>query len=509
LADTAQSRLIDGMSGDTVGERYRLTRRIATGGMAEVYAASDAIDGREVALKILPQAQHGESVSRFRREAEAVAALNHPHIVTVFDWGAHDGTHYIAMEYLRGPNLKQLIDERGALPEDRALQITEQLADALQFAHERHIIHRDVKPHNVLIDGDGNAKLADFGIARIMGALQLTQTRSILGTAQYLSPEQASGGQLDERTDVYSLGVVLFEMLAGQVPFAAESPVAVALKHTHEAVPRLRAINLRVSPDAEAIVQKAMAKDPSQRYQTAAEMRDAIRAAQAAAAALREAATTRLPPVDSAAIAGPVVVPTASVRPRASAWHPRTAVPVWLLPLVLAMLLLGAVVAFGRVAVGVAVPDVRGLTETEAGAELEQAGLQLEVAGALASAQVPRGRVISQEPEPGARIGRDEAVRVAISTGRGLIGVPNIVGRPEAEALGLLRQAGLGVGNIRQAPSDSVPAGRVAQQSPTAGSEVPLDSGIDIVMSAGRSPVLQQNQPPSNRGRGRGRGRDD
>jgi hypothetical protein len=530
LADTAQTQFRDGMSGEIVGGRYHLVRRIAAGGMADVYAADDIVDGRPAAIKILPHTRDPESISRFQREAEAAVDLAHPHIVRTYDWGAHDGTHYIAMEYIPGPTLKQLIDEHGALPEDRALELAAQLADALGFAHRRHVIHRDVKPHNVLLDSEGNAKLADFGIALVAGSIQLTRTRSVLGTAQYLSPEQARGSDLDERTDLYSLGVVLFEMLTGRVPFQGDSPLTVALKHTDEAPPRPRDLNPGISPHAEAVVLKALAKDPASRYQSAAEMGEALLGARVDDA-VSTAITTRIEPtaagpgsvagIVSGAAGGALSMPGvvdpagASATPLTSGWRRQSrGTRVWLVAAAIAVVGIALMVGMSRAgALGVIVPDVRGMTEEEAQAALDDLGIDLEVAGELVSADVPAGRVISQQPSAGDRIGRGGALRVAVSMGR-TVSVPDLMGRTEGEARALLAQASLTTGVVYRASSDSVRADRVTQQAPAGGQSAPDGSEVDMVVSSGRAigpaasaPVVLQprQQPPKPPKRGRGR----
>ena len=264
----------------TIADRYRVQRRLGGGGMADVYLAEDSRLGRLVAVKVLkPQfAQDAEFVERFRVEARATALLGHPNIVAVYDRGADGPPWYIAMEYVPGESLKQRLRREGAMAPEEAVRTARAVLAALQAAHERHIVHRDVTSSNVLVDPAGRVKVADFGIARI-GVSALTRTGTMLGTSSYLSPEQAQGRGADERSDLYGLGVVLFEMLTGRVPFVADSDVAVALKHVSEAAPDPRALRPDVPPALAAVVLKALAKEPDRRYQSAAEFAAALAAA--------------------------------------------------------------------------------------------------------------------------------------------------------------------------------------------------------------------------------------
>ncbi|MDQ3931187.1 MAG: protein kinase, partial [Chloroflexota bacterium] len=271
-----------------IADRYELRNRIGTGGMAQVYLGVDRVLGREVAVKVL----HPESatdptfVERFRREAKAAAALNHPNVAAVYDWGSISASdpaaypvYYMVMEYVPGENIKELLERRGPLPEAEALGIASQVTSALRAAHQRGLVHRDVKPHNVLIDPEGQAKVVDFGIAHAVGLAHLTQTNAVSGTAFYLSPEQAQGRTTDARSDIYSLGVVLYEMLTGHVPFEGGSLVDVAVRHVHEQPVSPRENRPDISPATEAVVMKALAKDPGERYQTAADMQAALESA--------------------------------------------------------------------------------------------------------------------------------------------------------------------------------------------------------------------------------------
>ncbi len=262
------------MVGEVLSGRYELEELVGTGGMSSVFRAHDRLLDRKVALKVLHQqyTDDPEYVERFRHEARAVAALSHPNIVTVIDRGEHEGRQFIVFEYVEGENLKQLINRRGPTQVETALELAMEVSRGLSFAHQQGLVHRDVKPQNVLLNGDGRAKVTDFGIARSLDVKQgMTQTGTVLGTSDYIAPEQAQGWHVDEHTDVYSLGVVLYELLTGEVPFAGENFVAVAMRHINEPPPPVRDKRPDVSPRLEAAVQKAMAKSPGDRFPTMAD----------------------------------------------------------------------------------------------------------------------------------------------------------------------------------------------------------------------------------------------
>src|SRR5690348_4001572 len=257
------------MVGEVLVDRYELEELVGTGGMSSVYRAHDRLLDRKVALKILHE-HHGldeASVERFRREARAVASVSHPNVVTVIDRGEQDGRQFIVFEYIEGENLKRLVERQGTLPTEQALELVIQVAGGLAFAHREGIVHRDVKPQNVLLDGAGTAKVTDFGIARSLAVRQgMTQTGTVLGTSDYIAPEQAQGQVVDEQSDVYSLGVVLYELLTGRVPFPGENFVAVAMRHINEPPPHVRDLRPEVSPRVDAAIARAMAKRPADRF---------------------------------------------------------------------------------------------------------------------------------------------------------------------------------------------------------------------------------------------------
>src|SRR5437870_640784 len=295
VSDTLINTLFDG--------RYRILRKLGTGGMANVYLAEDEVLGRRVAIKILNDRHAGDDqfVERFRREAKNAASLSHPNIVSIYDRGEAEGTYYIAMEYLDGRSLKELIVARGPAPIQLAVDYARQILAAIRFAHRHGIVHRDIKPHNVLVDGEGRLKVTDFGIARA-GASQMTEAGSIIGTAQYLSPEQAKGSPVDQTSDLYSVGIVLYELLTGVVPFTGDTPVEIAMKHLSAIPEPPSAKRAEIPRELDLVVMRALAKDPHERYQTAEEMdADLARVARGASVspATEEAATaiiSRPPP---------------------------------------------------------------------------------------------------------------------------------------------------------------------------------------------------------------------
>jgi predicted Ser/Thr protein kinase len=316
------------MVGEVLSDRYEVEELVGTGGMSSVYRAHDRLLDRKVALKVLHQ-QYGEDddyVERFRREARAVAALSHPNIVTVIDRGEHEGRQFIVFEYVDGENLKALIQRRGPAPVTTALELAMQISRGLSFAHQQGLVHRDVKPQNVLLNGDGQAKVTDFGIARSLDVQQgMTQTGTVLGTSDYIAPEQAQGQRVDEHTDVYSLGVVLYEMLTNEVPFPGENFVAVAMRHINEPPPPIRDKRPDVSPRLEQAIQRAMAKRPEDRFQT---MADFCRELEANLAEAQGGGAT-------------VAAPAAAAPPRAVPRQRRQGANPW--PIVLALLVLIAI----------------------------------------------------------------------------------------------------------------------------------------------------------------------
>jgi tRNA A-37 threonylcarbamoyl transferase component Bud32 len=409
-----QQNLIDG--------RYALGSLLGGGGMAQVYLAHDEVLGRDVALKILrEQYTDEEFVERFRREAKNAAALNHPNIVQIYDQGqTEDGTYYIAMEYVPGETLKSRINSEGRLDPGEAAGIASRVADALSVAHERGIVHRDIKPQNVLLTPSGEAKVADFGIARAASSKTVTETNLVLGTAAYMSPEQVSGERAGPASDLYSLGVVLYEMLTGELPYQAEDPIATAMKHLDEPPRHPREANPAVPEALDALTTKLLAKKPEDRYPGAAELTEDLRRVRDGLSPLAvergEQATTRLPQDAEQTRTAPTVL---APGPSAPASSRRRSALLTLLALLLGAVLLGGLAwALSRgSAEQVEVPRVVGLSTDEAQQRLEGAGLELGSQTEAQSEEVAAGVVIEQDPAQGTEVDRGTGVDVAVSTG--------------------------------------------------------------------------------------------
>jgi eukaryotic-like serine/threonine-protein kinase len=468
--------------------RYRLERVVGRGGMADVHAAHDEVLDRPVAVKLLAPRflDDAQFIDRFRREAQAAASLNHPNIVAVFDTGTHEGRPFIVMELVRGRSLQQAI-AAGGLTEDRALEVCAEVCSALQFAHQRGLVHRDVKPGNILLADDGTVKVTDFGIARAIDADTVTQTAAVLGTAAYLSPEQAQGLPVDARSDIYSLGVVLYEVLTGAQPFQGDSAVTVAYQHVQELPRPPRDFDPSISSAAEAIAVRAMAKNPANRYADADAMRDDLLRARVgqdvSAPAVLRAEDTALLELDDVASTRVTAERTDQRRRRVLGF------------VLLGLLSIAAAVAavwyLGTLLAGdeerrVEVPNVVGRPLEEAERTLETFGLQATTEAQVHDDTIPAGSVVSQVPGGNQLVAPDTVVRLTISRGPELVAVPEVTDMTLDEARRALRAAGFVPGSVSREPSDDVAEDVVLRTEPPAGTELPAGREVALVVSSGQ-----------------------
>jgi eukaryotic-like serine/threonine-protein kinase len=495
VSDTLLNTLFDG--------RYRIVRKLGAGGMANVYLAEDEVLGRRVAIKILNDRHAGDDqfVERFRREAKNAASLSHPNIVSIYDRGEAEGTYYIAMEYLDGRSLKELIVARGPAPVHLAIDYARQILAAIRFAHRHGIVHRDIKPHNVLVDAEGRLKVTDFGIARA-GVSQMTEAGSIIGTAQYLSPEQAKGAPVDQTSDLYSVGVVLYELLTGVVPFGGDTPVEIAMKHLSSPPEPPSVKRAEIPRELDLVVLRALAKDPADRYQSAEEMdADLARVARGAAVspATEEAAT--------AIISRPPPTAVTEIKPRAREPVPyappaayydydeprRRAVWPWFVALLfVAAAVVGGYFLYDQIQTQltnskVAVENYRDLREIAAVRKIRGKGLRVQVVRQY-NATVDETYVFKQDPQPGERIEKGNYVTIFSSLGPPKTDVPSVVGEKVDQALEDLRRANL-KWKIRRIDSEQ-PQDEVVSQSPTAGASVQQESVVTLRVSNGPKPVI-------------------
>ncbi len=469
-----------------VAGRYKLLGKLGSGGMADVWCAEDTMLDRRVALKFLHErfAQDEQFVERFRREASAAAGLQHPNVVGVFDRGTYDGSHYIAMEYVEGASLNDLIVRGLSVPE--AVELVRQVLAGARYAHAHGIVHRDLKPQNVLVDSEGRARVTDFGIARA-GVSEITQTGSVLGTAQYLSPEQAQGLPVTAASDIYSIGVLLYEALTGRVPFEADSPVAVALKQVSERPRPPSELNPAVTRALDAVVLKALAKDPANRFASAEEFLAALDAADADPSGAALGDTASYAAVAAAAGTPPAPPPPAEGPPERRGFF----TPARLIAMALLLLLLGGVLAYALTRPeAVLVPTVIGKMQPSAEATLQDAGFEVAVKSVPNDAKP--GIVLEQDPTAGSRADKGSTVTITVSTGLGTVPVPDVAGQPEKRALKTLRDAGLRP-KERQRSSGTVKRGLAIATVPEAGAELERGKPITLLVSTG--PKLVQVPP--------------
>ncbi|MDQ3729589.1 MAG: protein kinase, partial [Actinomycetota bacterium] len=452
-------------AGAQIGERYKLIQRIGSGGMADVWSADDSMLGRQVALKFLHERFGADEqfVERFRREAQAAAGLQHPNVVSVYDRGEYDGRYWIAMEYVQGAALKELI-ERGLSPAE-SVEIVRQILAGVRFAHERGIVHRDLKPHNVLVDAEGRARVTDFGIARA-GASEITQTGSVLGTATYLSPEQAQGLETTASADIYSVGVILYEALTGQVPFDAETAVAIALKQVSELPVPPRRINPEIPPALDAVVLKALQKDPADRFQNASEFLRALDEAEAN------------PEAGGTAVYAAVVA--ADPPPEEDESNRNKLIALAILALLIAA---GVVFELTRSEPQVLVPSVIGQDRDAATDKLEDAGFDV-VATDFESCDEP-DTVSETDPPAGTRADEGSEVEISVSLGM-QVAIPSngVIDAPAADATKKLQDEQLQV-KSEEITSSGVKPGNVADTEPAAGEKVECESVVTILISKG------------------------
>ncbi|GMA29052.1 Stk1 family PASTA domain-containing Ser/Thr kinase [Arenivirga flava] len=485
--------------------RYEVGELVGRGGMADVYKGRDARLGRTVAIKLLKPSLATDPTfrARFRKEAQAAARMAHPTIVRVFDAGEdtieEDGAErqqpFIIMEFIDGTVLRDLLEE-GPLEPDEAARIAGSVLTALEYSHRAGVVHRDIKPGNIMLARNGQVKVMDFGIARAVSdtASTVAQTTAVLGTANYFSPEQARNEGVDARTDLYSTGVVLFEMLTGRTPFRGDSAVAVAYQHVSEQAVAPSSLNPAVSPVLDSVVDAALAKDRAERFQSASDFRTQLQQAAAGkmpvlpkrgeqdgmfSAAEREDSDETLRRLQAGSESGPR---TQSRPPAAWIWSGILGVAFVLVAVVIWVVNLGPVAIGGDLSVSV--PDVVGLSEEDARAQIEDDQLGVEVFEEY-NAEVPAGDVISSTPIAGRNVPQDYLVRITVSMGVQQVEVPELEGRSEESARSALDALGLAVGETSQQNSATVPAGQVISTDPIPGTSLASGSSIDLLLSSG------------------------
>ena len=511
----------DPLIGLLVDERYRVTRRLARGGMATVYVAQDERLDRPVALKVMhPHLADSDAfVERFRREARSAARIVHPGVVSVFDQGVVTGQGFLVMELIDGTNLRQLLRAQGAFTIPQALRYTTDTLEALRAAHRVGVIHRDIKPENILVPSDGPAKVTDFGLARAASEVSMSSTGNMLGTVAYIAPEIATTAEADARSDIYSVGIMLYEMLTGAVPWAGESPLQIASHHVSDDVPSPSAAQPWIPREIDDLVAALTAREPANRPADASDAIDLV--ARAAAAIPSNLANRRAEvapgerhrasetsalnteimsaqftrPLPAPASSSVALVHTSGATQAAQAASPpkksaRAAAWIALVVLLLVVAGLGGRWWWTEYGPGsyLTMPETTGRTLTDVQADLDALGLRTQVEEEF-SDDVDTGSVTRSDPERGSSVHKRAEVQLYVSKGVDMKTVPEVTGKSQDEAQRSLTDAGLAVGAVTDAYSEDVPQGQVISQSVAAGTSLAHDSAVDIVLSKGREPL--------------------
>jgi serine/threonine-protein kinase len=467
-----------------LGDRYELIEKIDEGGMSIVYKAHCRILDRIVAVKILKEEYSRDKsfVEKFKSEAQSAARISHPNIVNIFDVGQENDVHYIVMEYVAGKTLKDLIREEAPLSVDKAVNIAIMICDGVNHAHEKGIIHRDIKPHNILITEHGMVKVADFGIARAMTNATITYGNNIVGSVHYISPEQAKGEIINRTADIYSIGCVLYEMLTGKVPFTAESPITIALKHIHDQPPSPRLINDEIPPALEGIIFKAMEKVPAHRFPTAEHMRNAllnlngelVNTYPVKKAGHRSAAF----PIEEGEDV--MVKKRRKIKPAGVA----------IIAIAIVGLLSGIFFVMGGNLFGeeIPVPEVEGLTYMQAQELVKKQGLELNVYHQQYDDEVEKDVIISQDPRKGMKVKKGRQINVVVSLGSELVPVPNVTGISKQDAIIRLSDKGLNLVPAEERYDDKYDKGIIISQDPESGDKVESGTNVKVAISKGKQP---------------------